>query len=271
MNVLILRSVLMKTLRDRRKALIWWSAGSVLYLLFLGGFYPSIAEMEEDLSAVISNYPEALMAMFGGGGLDIFSPAGYLQTQAFGWLVPLVFAIFAAGMGARAVAGEEEAGTMDLILATPLPRWRLVVEKFAAMAASLLLLAVGLIVGLSLAGALGLGVPFGRMVAATVGAALLGLFFGSVALAAGAATGRRGVSQGVMAGLAVATYLLDSLGAVVEALDRWRWLSPFFYYGSNRPLVNGLDPVHTMVLLLATAVALAVAIWSFRSRDIAVG
>ena len=63
MNDLLLKSVLLKTLRDRRKALIWWSAGTVLYLLFLGGFYPSIAEMEEDLSALISNYPEALMAM----------------------------------------------------------------------------------------------------------------------------------------------------------------------------------------------------------------
>ena len=270
MNDLLLKSVLLKTLRDRRKALIWWSAGTVLYLLFLGGFYASIAEMEEDLSALISNYPEALMAMFGGAGMDIFSPAGYLQTQAFGWLVPLVFALFAAGMGARAVAGEEEAGTMDLLLATPLPRWRLVMEKFAGMAVSVTLLGVALLVGLLLASALGLGVPFGRALAGMIAAALLGLFFGTVTLAVGAATGRRAVSQGVMAGVAVASYLLYSLGALVDALDRWRWLSPFFYYDSSQPLVNGLDPLHVLVLLAATAVALAVAVVSFRGRDVAV-
>ena len=267
----MLNSIFGKTLLDQRKALIWWSVGTILYLLMLGAFYPSIADLEEQLNELIGAYPEALMAMFGSAGGDLFSPAGFLQSQAFGWLVPLVFAIFAAAMGARAIAGEEEANTIDLLLATPTPRWRVVVEKFGAMAVSLGVLGVALLVGLAICRLFQIDIAFGNMVAVTLSAVLLGLFFGSVALAASATSGRRGLSLGVMAGLAVATYLLYSLGGLVESLDQWLWLSPFYYYDRNQPLVKGLDLGHAAVLLGAAVAALGVAVVTFRRRDVAVG
>ena len=50
-------------------------------------------------------------------------------------MVPLLLLIAAIGAGARATAGEEERGTLDLLLANPISRRRLVLEKLAALAA----------------------------------------------------------------------------------------------------------------------------------------
>ena len=57
------------------------------------------------------------------------------------------FAFFAAGMGARAIAGEEEENTMDLLLATPISRSSIVIEKACAMLVCLVCLGIALIVG----------------------------------------------------------------------------------------------------------------------------
>ena len=63
---------------------------------------------------------EALKAFIAfGGDLDYVSGAGYLGSELFAFMVPLLLLIAAIGAGARAIAGEEERGTLDLLLANP--------------------------------------------------------------------------------------------------------------------------------------------------------
>lgn len=51
-------------------------------------------------------------------------------------------------LGSESIAREERRGTLDLILSNPLPRWRIVLEKFASI--MLLNAVLGLAVLLSL-------------------------------------------------------------------------------------------------------------------------
>jgi ABC-2 type transport system permease protein len=86
---------------------------------------------------------------------------------------------------------SEEAGTLDLLLAHPVSRTRLVLERFAALAAAVAWLGLVVWAGtLAAARAPDMGIGAGPITAATLG--LLGLGFGTVALAAGALSGRRG-------------------------------------------------------------------------------
>lgn len=48
------------------------------------------------------------------------------------FVVPLVLLAYAIVEGTGAIVGEEERGTLDLLLSNPLTRRRVVVEKFAA-------------------------------------------------------------------------------------------------------------------------------------------
>ena len=99
---------------------------------------------------------------------------------------------------------------------------------------------------------------------------LLAVVFGNVALAIGAATGRRGLARGVTAGLAVGAYLLSSLAPLASWLKPWRGLSPWYHALGIDPLRTGLPLWHVGLLIVIALGAVAVAALAFDRRDIAV-
>ena len=99
---------------------------------------------------------------------------------------------------------------------------------------------------------------------------LLSLVFGYLALAAGAVTGRRGLSIGVAAGVTVATYVIQGIAPLVNGLEWAERLSPFFYFLDGDPLLNGLPIGYTAVLGGLAGFFLAVAVWGFGRRDVGV-
>ena len=144
----MLRNVYLKSLRDMRRSIVWWSLGLIAMTALMIAVYPTIRD-NPDLNKLVENYPEALKAFIAfGGDLDYTSGAGYLGSELFAFMVPLLLSIAAIGAGARATAGEEEGGTIDLLLANPVSRQRLVFEKAAALATEVVLLAVVLWISL---------------------------------------------------------------------------------------------------------------------------
>src|SRR5262245_6353604 len=137
--------VLVESVRERRRSLAWWLLGLAALTALTIAFYPSIRD-DPALSDYAENLPESLRALFAGGELDLTSPAGYLNSQLFALTAPLIFLIFAIGNGAGAVAGEEERGLLDLILAQPLRRRDYALQRFLALAALVGALTVGLFV-----------------------------------------------------------------------------------------------------------------------------
>ncbi len=268
----MLRSVFAKSLRDRRRSFVWWVVGMFGYLLLLSSAWPTLQQQRQELSRLLENYPESLLAVFGiGRGDDLFTPAGFLDAQIYGWLVPLVFLIVGIGFGSAAIAGEEERKTMDLLLANPLTRSSVVVHKLLAMA--VLLAGLGLVLfGATWAGAALVGMDIGldRLAAGATSGTLLGWVFGALALAIGCATGRRGLALGVAAGLGVVAFLANSLWEIMGELEPARRASPFYYYASGEPLVNGLNWWHAGVLAGLAILFGVLGVFAFRGRDVSV-
>ena len=266
----MLRNVFLKTVRDQRRALTWWSIGLFGTVLMYGAVYPSIRENAQALNEYMDSFPEVFREAFLGESGDFTSPAGYLNTELFGFFGPLLLLLYAIGAGARAIAGEEERRTLDILLATPVSRSRAVVEKASAMVFGVVLLCAVLWGSVAV-----LGPPFEltpnlvNLAAATVSLGLLALAFGSIALAIGCSTGRRSLAIGLSAGIAAATYLFDILAPSLDAIAWLQKISPFYYYGEAVPMVNGLDPFHASVLVAIAAVAFAYALFSFKRRDVA--
>ena len=180
----------------------------------------------------------------------------------------LLFLVYAVGWGARGVAGEEEAGTLDLVLAHPVSRSRLVLEKLGALTLQLAILGGVLLVTVVVsAKAVSMDISSGRIAGAVLAVSLLGLLYGTLALAVGAATGKRATAIGVAAALAVAAYFLDGLGQVVDALEPWRRLSPFDWVGD--PLREGLG-ARVIALAVGALLLAAAAVPLFNRRDVGV-
>ena len=264
----MLRSVFTKTIWDQRRSLIWWAIGIILLALYTAGLYPYIATPAFD--QYLSQLPEAVLALL-GGSFGLSTIEAYLHSYFFVMMGPLIFAIYAIAAGSGAIAGEEEKGTLDLLLANPVPRWRVVVEKFAAMFVGTMILAFFLWFGLALTVAfINVELDLWLLAQACVSSALAGFSFGALALALGGLRGSRGLSIGVTVGATIIAYLLDSYTSLVKEIEPYKVLSPF-YYGSNaRPIFNGLDLSHAAVLVAVSLVCAAIAVVAFERRDVAV-
>lgn len=266
---MLLSSVYAKSLRDARRGLLGWGLGVAGYLGFAVGSWPSYSSNTRALEEIMKTIPEAVTAAFGIS--DLTTAVGYLEGQVFSFTLPLLLVVFAVGAGARAIGGDEESGTLELVLTHPVPRGRLVLERFAALATSVVILVLLVFVVVAgLDAGLDLGVGVGPLAAITASIALFGLFFATLALAVGAATGRRGVALAVTTVVAVSGYAANNLAPLIGDVDWLRRLSPFYYYIGADPLRDGLDPGHAAVLGTATALTLALGLWRFARRDVGV-
>lgn len=260
--------VALETLRERRRSLVWWAIGLAAFVALNVAFYPSVRD-DPGLSDYAKDLPEATRALFAGGETDLTSGSGYLNSQVFALMAPIILLIFAIGLGAAAVAGDEERGTLDLLLAQPLRRVDLVLQRALALLVLVVALSLVLLASVTVGSALvDLDIGLGKVIAAGGGVGLLALVFGSLALAVGAWWPGRARAIAVAAGLAIIGWMLDGLGQAVDALDPWRPLSPYYQALGTDPLTDGV-PWGSWALLVALAVALVVlAALGLRRRDI---
>jgi ABC-2 type transport system permease protein len=240
------------------------SAVGVMY----AGFWPTVNT--PDMQQALRNYPQGMLEALNYH--DLTTPAGYLASSVYGLLIPLLVAVLAIAHGTRAVAGDEQAGTLELLLAHPVSRTRVALQRFAALAAALLLVGAVLWLGmLAIAGPAQLeGITAAELGATTVQLALLGACLGAVAFAVGAATGSTALALGVSAGVAVLTYLASGVFPQIEGLAWTRDLSPWHWYLGGEPLTNGLQAGASLLLLGVTVVLVAAGTWRFNRRDVAV-
>ena len=194
-------SVFLKTLRDHRWPMLWFSLGLAAVALYSIMLYPIIAEAS-GLLEFMESLPEGLTALF-GGALDYSTVEGFLSADLFSFVGPLVFLAFTVSRGSAAIAGEEEAGTLDQLLANPLPRWRLLLEKSGALAVATAAVAVvfwsALAIGAKLAG---VDLGYAGLTSGVLSIFLLGAASGMLAVMLSAATGKRNASAGITAGVA---------------------------------------------------------------------
>jgi ABC-2 type transport system permease protein len=231
-------------------------------------FYPFLRDNTAILD-LIKTMPPALQAIYGKTALN--SGPGFLNSTMFNLIVPLIFWVYGIGQGAAAIAGEEDKGTLDLLLANPVSRAHVVLSKFGALCLALAGIGVVLWVALTVGSPLvKLNVEAANLAAAVTSAVLLGIAGGTLALAVGAASGSRGLSIGVSTVVLIAGYLIKTLAASVPDFHSWQVLSPFYYYNDHEPLINGFSVGNAAVLVGAALLLLGVAVAGFIRRDLAV-
>ncbi len=262
----VLHSVFERTFHEERRALVGWTAGLMALALAMLALYPTIRGNHQ-FSQLFDSYPNAFKSMFGIS--DYTSGPGYLRAEIFSLSAPLLLSIFAILWGSDLTAGEEQRMTVDVLMANPISRRRVVLEKEAALVVGTAIASAGLwlvlVVGDSL---VGLHVAVADLTAAVFASWLVAVVFGTIATAVGAATGRRSVARGIGALVAVVAYLLSSLAELVHWLQYVRPVSPWYHAIGVDPLGAGFQILHLLFLAAIAVVAAGVALASFDHRDL---
>jgi len=257
-----------RALRDRRVPIMWWSIGVALYCAFIVAVWPVI-DGNDEFAELYADMPDALQAMFGADGFtDFTSPAGFLNTYLYSMILPFIFTGLAVSFASSLLAGEEEDELLDLVLSYPVRRRDLLLQKTIALAVAVMLVALVAVVLLTIAREpVDLDIGVAGLASATLGSVLFALFHGSASLAAGAATGSKGVANGVGWGLALAGYLVNIIANLDDSLD---WLEPFspMYWATADSPVTGTIPATYAVLAAGIGVLVGAALVLFERHDL---
>jgi ABC-2 type transport system permease protein len=259
--------VLRWVLAQQVRGLIGWGLALAAVTAIYVSFWPAMGSGEE-LQALVDGLPEGLVTALGYDGLG--NAAGYLESTVFGLLGPILLLVFVIGAAARTIAGLEEDGALELESTAPIARRRVLLERALALTVGVvgLCLVAGVVSAVLVLG-LAMDVAIGGILAATLGMGLLVFAHGAVTLAVGAATGRRVFALGAGSGLAVAGYMANAIGAMLDGGDWLRSVSPFHWYLGGEPLISGVG-VGYLGLLAVVVIAMVVAVVTYERRDLGV-
>ncbi|HET7677901.1 MAG TPA: ABC transporter permease subunit [Candidatus Limnocylindrales bacterium] len=207
---------------------------------------------------------------FGGG--DLFSLPGAI---ALGFIHPLavaLVAVFAVGFAASAVAGERQRGTLEVLLARPVPRravyLTLLVATLGFIGLSLAALIAGAIAGSAFVGLVG-EVDLENVPALWLNGLLLFGALGSIGLAASVASDRLSHALGPTLAVTIVSYFLDVLGTLWPDAEGLRSWSVFYYLKPKETLIQGAQGFDLGLLAAIGLAAAVVALMVFPRRDIA--
>ena len=154
-------SIFLRAMKDQRWMVLGIGIGSALMAAMILAIYPSYSEALEDF-----DIPPAMQAFI--GDIDIASASGFITAEFFSW-IPILLVVYAIVQGTGALAGEESNGTLDLLLAQPISRTRLLLEKVAAIIAGTFAIIALTVPGWMIPyGSVEIDVSLGRLIVATV-------------------------------------------------------------------------------------------------------
>lgn len=268
----MLSSIFAKTIWERRRSLVWWILGMVALAGLTIAFYPSIRNDAASLQSLLDSLPPELLAVFGTDDpASLVTAVGLVNSRLFAGPGPVILSVLGIGLGTAAVAGEEDRGTLDLLLAQPVSRTQIVVEKFAAAVVLIGLVVIALFATLvALNPVVDLGFGLAGMFGANISLWLFALLFCALALAVGSVSGNRGLTIGVSAGVIAAMFFLNGLAPLVDSVAWMQKLTPFYWLQDPNPLANGLALWSTLTFAVAIALLLGLAIWGLNRRDVSV-
>ncbi|MFB6125133.1 MAG: ABC transporter permease [Halanaeroarchaeum sp.] len=238
-----------------------------LFVLLILSLYPSIAATGPAIEELFRNLPEQFTASF---AVEAYTTVeGFLASEFYQFMWLLLAGLYVVYLAGGIVADDVESGRIDLLLATPVSRRRVVVEKYLSLFVPIVVL--NLVIPLFVyAGLLTIGesIDVQRIV-------LLHLFsipylavVGALGLLLSVLVDRADIAQ--RGGLAV-LFVLFVLDSVTTDTD-FEWLgtlSPTRYFDPTAILVDGDVDLAGALLLVAAAVLLVlVSAQIFKESDV---
>lgn len=269
-----MKDVIFWELRKRRRAIMWWTIISVVLAVAIIALFPSIRDKAAQMNQVINQLPKELRGLKTGGAnhVDVGNPEQFLNSQLFYATLPILWIILAITRGSSILGREEQARTLEMLLARPISRGRLLAAKAVALAAEFMVIT-------AVTGALiiiacpmfGIHIPSVSLALTIAYTSLFSLSYGYITFVLQAASSfTKRTATAVAVALGFGGYILVSLSSLTDWLKYLAKLVPYHYFDPLAILGGQHAPRGLLFYLVATLMLGSIAaFWGFRRRDIA--
>lgn len=256
-----------RILFEKRWFIAGWSLafGTMSSLIMM--FYPSFSQ-SDGVENLTRSVPKQLQGFIGDPSV-FASLDGFITGQVYDVRMSLLLIIMTTILAVSLTIREEEQGDLHTLLATPLSRDRIMIEKFFAALFIIgvlnLISTLGITLGIV---ALGETIPYLLLLQLGALSTLFGVVAFSIAFSLGLATGRRGVTLLISLTVAIGSYLLSTFARAVEWLQPWERFSLIHYYDTAGIREGSFENTNLWVFAMLLIVTLGYGLVNFRRRDI---
>lgn len=265
-----MRSVIWREIKDRKWSLLCYCIGSLILIWLYVATFESSQQSAAQLQELVKSYPKGLVDAFGLDSLSLDTIEKYLNAKHFSLLWPLLAIIIALSRSAGQFAGEIQAGTMGLLLSSPLKRWQIFAAKYSAG-----LITIGIFTAASVFGVAPIaavyGIPFhvGILVSAWLLTTLFMWSVYSIGLAVSTSVSEKGKVYAITCGALVASYTTYILSLISNQFSGLKYWSLFHYFDTQKALATGHISTQTFAVFGTIIVLGSIfAVWNFNKRDI---
>lgn len=255
-------------LSRRRSFVIWWSVGTSALIAITVLAYLSFKNDIPEFSKSMSDLTDSLGTFF--GGTDFFSPIGYLSSQIYYMLLPILLIVMAVVLVSGILSRDESDLTIELTLARPVSRLRVIAAKAVAA-----LIIMGIVCAVTY-GVMALCVAISGLDVEPMNVLLTHLLcfafatmFGAISFALVAFSRvTRPIASAVAITLGVGGYVIASLGGYMDFFKQLAKAFPYHYYNTMDLLVGKVDTGLLVYIGVAFTVCIVLSIVGYRRRDI---
>jgi ABC-2 type transport system permease protein len=205
----------------------------------------------------------------GGREIDLFDVRSFLTIEIGGYWA-LLLGFYVAYLGVAVVSRDVERKSMDLILSTPTPRWRLLLERGMAVGAMTLFacVVVAWVVNSAIVG-IGEDVPAGDIYGTFLGAWPLLMVFLTWSIVLSVLFNEQKMAMGASFALLLVFYIINFASAITERLNPLANATPFGYYKFDDLLFGEWSAWGDMVVLAVITIVLTVlGLMLFREKEL---
>jgi ABC-2 type transport system permease protein len=250
--------------------MIGWGLGLCFFPVVYVGLFPSFADQMADFQEILD------LAIYQALGISMASFEGYMASTVIN-LVPVILSVYAVLNGTGTLAGEEDNGRLELIVALPIHRWQIVAVKAIALGITLLVIlaivsAATALTLMTIQSQIETAVTPLDVVLTLLAAWPLVMAFGMVSLFLGAFSPSRRIAAMLSTALVIASYLGSNLAGMVSSLEQVKKFFLFSYYDATAEVfANGQQTGDLLTLVAVALIAFALAVLFFQRRSITVG
>jgi len=265
-------TTLLWELKQRRSAILWWTIGSVVLSIGILALYPPIRDQANQFNQVFNQLPAGLRQLKTGGAerINVADPVSFLNSQLFYITLPILWIILAITRAGSLLGRDEEDQTIELLLARPISRGRLLLAKAADLVLEFMIIGgVTLAVISLLAPLFGLHIATSRLAIAAAYTAIFSLSFGliSFGLQAASSLTRRAAST-LAVFVSFGGCLIASLSALTDWLHVPAKFAPYHYFAPDKVMLGQAVQGLNLYLIGTLLVMSILAYLGFRRRDI---
>lgn len=258
--------------RDNLTTILAWGIGYGFLLVLIVMLYPSL-QSQGTLSVLMGGL--GMLGLMGDfAGLNVLNSfVGYLVIEGLLW-APMVLAVFTMPQALGVIAHEEQRGTLDILLSTPIPRWRFLTEKVLAVIASLFCILFMMWVALVISAALvpEVDLEFSRSIVMIWHIVPTSLVIFTLTLFVSVTVRSSRTAAGIASAVVIGSYFLQAIAELTneQFFVTLQKLSLFNYYRAIEAGAQGLQWQSDTLMLGTAAILFVMALLGFQRRDLGV-